>query len=74
MGVILHLLYQSDFQIFWEYEKAKKYKGSRKKRSFYSQADRKGWPPPITVSFLWFSFGVRLTLEYDYVCSEMDFT
>ena len=47
MGVILHLLYQSDFQIFWKYEKAKKYKGSRKKRSFYSQVDRKGWPPPL---------------------------
>ena len=36
-----------------------------KKRIFYGQADRK-----LFVIF----FGVLLTLHYDYMCSETDFT
>ena len=38
------------------------------------KADHKGRPPPtpLAVSFSWF-FGVRLTLDYDYTCSETDF-
>ena len=35
-------------------------KGSRKKRSFYSQADCEGCPPPLTVRVLWF-FQNKLT-------------
>ena len=46
----------------------------KKQRIFYGQADRKRLtppgPPPLTVSF----FGVLLTLYYDCMCSEMDFT
>ena len=30
--------------------------------------------PPLTVSFLWNFFGVFFILEYDSMCSEMDFT
>ena len=48
-----------------------------KRRICYGQADRKRWPPPLPllmVSFLWFFFGVHLTLEYDYMCSETDST
>ena len=46
---------------------------------FYGQADRKRWPPPFPPPppygqlFVIF-FGVHLTLEYDYKCSETDFT
>ena len=39
-------------------------KRSHKKRSFNSQADRKGCPPPG--HFLWF-FGVRLISDYEYI-------
>ena len=42
----------------------------KKQRIFYGQADRKRLTPPLTVSF----FGVLLTLYYDCMCSEMDFT
>ena len=42
----------------------------KKQRIFYGQADRKRLTPPLTVSF----FGVLLTLYYDCMCSEIDFT
>ena len=53
-------------------------KGSRqkKKRIFYGQADRKGWPPPpppygqLFCDFFW---GVNLTLVYDYTWFETNF-
>ena len=41
----------------------------KNKRIFYGQADRKR-----TVSFLWIIFGVFFILDYDCMCSEMDFT
>ena len=31
-------------------------------------------PPPLMVNLLCFCFGVLLTLYYDYMCSETDFT
>ena len=36
----------------------------KKKRISYGQADRKGWPPPLTVRC--FFLGLHLTLVYDY--------
>ena len=48
-----------------------------KRRICYGQADCKRWPPPTPPThgqlFVIF-FGVHLTLEYDYMCSETDFT
>ena len=49
-------------------------KASKKNRIFYGQADRKRLPhPPLKVSFLWIFWCVFI-LEYDSMCSEMDFT
>ena len=47
---------------------------SSQHRFIGDQADHKRWPPPFTVSFCDFIFGVLLTLYYDYMCSETDFT
>ena len=47
-------------------------KSSKKRGTFYGQAHRKN--PPLTVSFLWIFFGVFFILDYDSMCSEMDFT
>ena len=49
-----------------------------KKRFFYGQADHKGGPPgplpqPYDQLFVIF-LSVCLTLDYDYMCSETDFT
>ena len=46
---------------------------SREKWYFFGQADRKGWPPTHSPYSSWF-FCARLTWEYDYMCSETDFT
>ena len=45
-------------------------------RSICGQADRKVSPlnTHLTVSFSWYLFGVCLPLDYDCMCSEMDFT
>ena len=45
----------------------------QKKRIFYGQAGRKR-PPPVTVSFLWEKNWCVFFLDYDSMCSEMDFT
>ena len=44
-----------------------------KKRIFYGQTDRKGSPPLYSQLFVNF-FGVFFILDYDSMCSEMDFT
>ena len=41
---------------------------------FYGQADRKRFPPPLTVSFLLIFWVCFFILEYDSMCSETDFT
>ena len=49
--------------------------GVKKKRIFYSQADRNGCPsPPLYGQLYVIFFCVLLTLCYDYMCSETDFT
>ena len=51
-------------------------KGSRqKKRIFYGQADRKRLPlPPLRSAFCEFFCVCFFILDYDSMCSEMDFT
>ena len=50
-------------------------KGSRqKKRIFYGQADRRGWPPPpYGQLFCVFFWGVHLTSVFDYKWFETNF-
>ena len=48
-------------------------KKRRKKRIFYGQANRKRLPPHYGQFFVNF-FGVFIILDYDSMCSEMDFT
>ena len=46
----------------------------RKKRIFYGQGDRYGWPPPLTVScFVFFFWGLHLTSVFDYKWFETHF-
>ena len=45
-----------------------------KKRIFYGQADRKGPPLVNGQFFLWIFVCVFFILDYDSICSEMDFT
>ena len=46
-----------------------------KKRVFYGQADRKGLNSPLYGQFFVIFFqGVHLTLDYDNMYSEMEFT
>ena len=50
---------------------------SSKKRLVLVRLTVRADPPllaPFTVSFTWFFLGVNLTLDYDYMCSETDFT
>ena len=49
---------------------------SSKKRLVLVRLTVRADPPsrPLTVSFTWFFLGVNLTLDYDYMCSETDFT
>ena len=49
---------------------------SSKKRLVLVRLTVRADPPsrPLTVSFTWFFLGVNLTLDYDYTCSETDFT
>ena len=42
---------------------------SASKKVFYGQSD----PPPLRSAFCEFFWGVCLTLDYDYMCSETDF-
>ena len=46
-----------------------------KKQIFYGQADRKRLPPPTPpYGQLWNFFWCVFILDYDSMCSEMDFT
>ena len=49
------------------------YQGSHKNDLLTVRLTVRVAPPPLMVSFLWF-LGVRLTSDYEYMCSETNFT